>query len=135
MLLLHSNASPDAYLILYWLLFTFVSAFHRPFPLIVSVDICYHLLAFNWLLLTFSWLAHHFDSRHLYCNETVSRISIVQRKPIIYASVITVVEFHSVADEIQLRFTSKWPSSKIFLTSWKTNWLRAVKNWGFSVLM
>ena len=31
-----------------------------------------------------------------------------------YASVMTVLEFHSVVDEIQLIFASKWATSKVF---------------------
>ena len=57
-----------AYLFLCWLLLTFVSAFYRPYHWL-SADICYHYYTFNWLLLTFSWLALHFMPGHLHCNE------------------------------------------------------------------
>ena len=46
---------------------------------------------------------------------------------------MTVVEFHSVAGEIQCIFTSKWTFSKDFLIPYKTLWLRAVKKQHFSI--
>ena len=48
----------------------------------------------------------------------------------VHNSVVTVVEFHSKAGGIQ--FTSKWTSSKDFLTSCKTVWLSAIKNWALN---
>ena len=47
-----------------------------------------------------------------------------------YISVMMIVEFHSEANEIQLLFASK---STDFLVSCKTTWVRAIKNWAFSV--
>ena len=46
-----------------------------------------------------------------------------------YISMMTVVKFYSETGEILLIFTSKWTSSKDFLTSFKTVWLRAIRNW------
>ena len=43
-------------------------------------------------------------------------------------SLITVVEFYSVAYEIQYIFVSKWASSKDFLICCKTTWGRAIEN-------
>ena len=48
-------------------------------------------------------------------------------------SVITVVEYHSGADEFQYIFSSNWAASKDFLISCKRTWFRVVKDSRFSV--
>ena len=50
------------------------------------------------------------------------------------SSVMTVVELHNEAGKIQQIFTSKWISQKDFLISYKTVWLRAIKELGTFLL-
>lgn len=48
-------------------------------------------------------------------------------------SVITVVEFHSEACEVQWLFASRWPCSEVFLIPSKMVWGNTLENWHFLI--
>ena len=76
----------------------------------------------------------------IFLNTSVSWLLLLIQKKMVYEnfakilmliSAVTVMEFLSVSGEIQKIFLSQWAYSKDFLISWKTFWVRAIKNWEF----
>ena len=78
--------------------------------LTIMIQLC-NAIVFQWMIL--------YIQAHISCWEGYENICI---------SVVTAMEFHIEAGEIQYVFAPQWTLSKDFLIYCKTTWGRAIKN-------